>query len=151
MRLSLAPNRAICTRRHGRVVSLAQAARIKPDKTAVMGILERGGKVITKVVENTKKKTLQPAIREHVLAGSTVFTDALKSYEGLMSFNMKSSTTRLNTCAAKSTPTGLRVFGRSSSAGLTEPTFRLSRLTCSITLTNKHTASTIGRRTMASV
>src|ERR1017187_10619953 len=41
------------------------------DKTAVMGILERGGKgnsrVRVKVVDNTKKKTLQTEIREHVL------------------------------------------------------------------------------------
>jgi transposase-like protein len=56
------------------------------DKTAVMGILERGGKVRTKVVDNTKKKTLQAEIREHVLAGSAIFTDALKSYEGLDEF-----------------------------------------------------------------
>lgn len=56
------------------------------DKTAVMGILERGGKVRTKVVDNTKKKTLQSEIREHVMAGSAIFTDALKSYEGLDEF-----------------------------------------------------------------
>jgi transposase-like protein len=56
------------------------------DKTAVLGILERGGKVRTKVVDNTKKKTLQTELREHVLAGSAIFTDALKSYEGLNEF-----------------------------------------------------------------
>lgn len=56
------------------------------DKTTVMGILERGGKVITKVVPNRKKKALQSEIREHVLAGSAIFTDALKSYEGLDEF-----------------------------------------------------------------
>jgi transposase-like protein len=56
------------------------------DKTAVMGILERGGKVRTKVVDNIKKKTLQSEIREHVLAGSALFTDSLKSYEGLNEF-----------------------------------------------------------------
>ena len=56
------------------------------DKTAVMGILERGGKVITKVVENRKKKALQSELREHVVAGSAIFTDALKSYEGLTEF-----------------------------------------------------------------
>ncbi len=56
------------------------------DKTAVMGILERGGKVRTKVVDNAKKKTLQNEIREHVLAGSAIFTDALKSYQGLDEF-----------------------------------------------------------------
>jgi transposase-like protein len=61
------------------------------DKVAVMGILERGtktvgGKVRTVVVGNTKKKTLQANVREHVLAGSALFTDALKSYEGLDEF-----------------------------------------------------------------
>jgi transposase-like protein len=56
------------------------------DKTAVMGILERGGQVRTKVIDNTKKGTLQKEIRTHVLAGSAIFTDALKSYEGLDEF-----------------------------------------------------------------
>jgi transposase-like protein len=56
------------------------------DKTAVMGILERGGKIRTKVVPNRKKKALQAELREHVLAGSAIFTDALKSYEGLDEF-----------------------------------------------------------------
>ncbi len=56
------------------------------DKTAVLGILERGGKVRTKVIDNTKKKTLQREVREHVLAGSALFTDALKSYDGLDEF-----------------------------------------------------------------
>ena len=56
------------------------------DKTIVMGILERGGKVRTKVVGNRKKGTVQKEIREHVTAGSAIFTDALKSYEGLSEF-----------------------------------------------------------------
>lgn len=56
------------------------------DKTAVLGILERGGKIVTKVVENTKKNTLQSEIREHVLAGSAIFTDSLQSYNGLDEF-----------------------------------------------------------------
>jgi transposase-like protein len=56
------------------------------DKTAVMGILERGGKVVTKVVPNRKRKALQAEVREHVLAGSALFTGALKSYEGLDEF-----------------------------------------------------------------
>ena len=61
------------------------------DKTAVMGILERGSKatgsrVRTKIVDNTKKKALQSEIREHVLVGSALFTDALRSYNGLDEF-----------------------------------------------------------------
>lgn len=53
------------------------------DKTAVMGILQRGGKVKTVVVTSTKKKTLQGEVRRHVEAGSALYTDALLSYEGL--------------------------------------------------------------------
>lgn len=53
------------------------------DKTAVMGILERGGKVHTSVIPNRKKKALQAEVRKHVEAGSALYTDALLSYEGL--------------------------------------------------------------------
>jgi transposase-like protein len=56
------------------------------DKTMVMGILERGGKVRTSVVSNRKKKALQSEVRKHVEAGSALYTHALKSYEGLSEF-----------------------------------------------------------------
>ncbi len=56
------------------------------DKTMVLGLLERGGKVRTKVVESRKKKALQAEVRQHVEAGSALYTDALKSYEGLDEF-----------------------------------------------------------------
>ena len=53
------------------------------DKTAVMGIMERGGRVRVKVVPNRRKKALQAEVREHVAAGSALYSDALKSYDGL--------------------------------------------------------------------
>jgi len=53
------------------------------DKTAVLGILERGGKVRTMVIADRKKKTLQPEIRSHVEAGAALYTDFLMSYNGL--------------------------------------------------------------------
>jgi transposase-like protein len=61
------------------------------DKTMVMGILERGkdgkpSQVRTKVVGNRRKRALQAEVREHVQAGSAIYTDALKSYEGLDEF-----------------------------------------------------------------
>ena len=55
------------------------------DKTAVLGILERGGKVKTAVVPNRRKKALQPEVKKHVEAGSALYTDALLSYQGLAS------------------------------------------------------------------
>src|SRR5579883_917651 len=53
------------------------------DKTPVLGIMERGGKVRTVVVPDRKKKTLQSEVRKHVEAGSALYTDFLLSYEGL--------------------------------------------------------------------
>jgi len=53
------------------------------DKTAIVGILERGGKVRTSVVPNRRKSTLQAEVRKHVEAGAALYTDALLSYEGL--------------------------------------------------------------------
>lgn len=56
-----------------------------------MGILERGkdgkpSQVRTSVVENRRKKALQAEVREHVQAGSALYTDSLKSYDGLSEF-----------------------------------------------------------------
>jgi transposase-like protein len=53
------------------------------DKTVVMGMMERGGNVRTMVVDNRKKRELQKHVREHVEAGSAIFSDELKSYDGL--------------------------------------------------------------------
>jgi transposase-like protein len=52
-------------------------------KAIVAAVLERGGKVRAKVVSKRKKADLQSRVRENVEAGSALFSDALKSYEGL--------------------------------------------------------------------
>lgn len=57
----------------------------------MMGILERGkdGKhstVRTVVIPSRKKKAIQSEVRKHVEAGSALYSDALKSYEGLDEF-----------------------------------------------------------------
>jgi len=53
------------------------------DKTAVMGILERGGKVRAAVVPSRRKAILQDEVRKHVTAGAALYSDALMSYDGL--------------------------------------------------------------------
>jgi len=53
------------------------------DKTAVMGIVERGGTVRTFVVPNRRKNTLQEEIKNHVEAGTALHSDDLRSYDGL--------------------------------------------------------------------
>jgi transposase-like protein len=57
-------------------------------KTPVQGILERGkgkkaSRVVLKVVETTRRPELCGNVREYVLEGSTVCTDALMSYDDL--------------------------------------------------------------------
>lgn len=52
-------------------------------KAVVMGVLERHGEVRTRVVANTKRGSVQGEVRAHVESGATVYTDALKSYNGL--------------------------------------------------------------------
>lgn len=53
------------------------------DKTAVMGMMERGGQVRTVVVPNRRRAALQSEVRKHVEAGAALYTDALPSYSGL--------------------------------------------------------------------
>ncbi len=58
------------------------------DKTPVQGLLERGtrdkvSRVKLRVLTGTKKAEVQKDVREYVLKGSEVHTDALRSYEGL--------------------------------------------------------------------
>lgn len=52
-------------------------------KVAVMGLLERNGEVRTMVVSNTKRRSLQGEVKAHVEQGSTVYSDALRSYNQL--------------------------------------------------------------------
>lgn len=49
-------------------------------KTYVLGMMERGGEIITKVVPNNRQTTMIPLIREYVEPGTEIHTDELKSY-----------------------------------------------------------------------
>jgi transposase-like protein len=52
-------------------------------KVAVMGLLERNGEVRTMVVSGTKRRMLHGEVSKHVEEGSTVYSDALRSYNQL--------------------------------------------------------------------
>lgn len=65
------------------------------DKAIVLGILERGqgpdkknrtvSQVRTAVIPDRQKQTLQPLVKEHVMAGSALYSDELSGYIGLES------------------------------------------------------------------
>ena len=52
-------------------------------KTVLIGAMERGGDVVTQVVPNQRKVTLQPFVELNVQTGGVVHTDELNSYRGL--------------------------------------------------------------------
>lgn len=86
-------------------------------KQIVQGIVERKGEVRAFVVPNVKRGTLVENIRKHVQPGSTIYTDALKSYDKLNDeFRIMLSTMQLNTFAATFTRTTSKHFGRCSNA-----------------------------------
>ena len=53
------------------------------DKAIALGMVERDGKVRAMHVDKRRREELQAAIRENVEAGSAIFSDELRSYEGL--------------------------------------------------------------------
>jgi hypothetical protein len=52
-------------------------------KAIVAAVLERGGRVRAKVIERRRKTQLQSFVKENVESGSVLYSDALKSYDGL--------------------------------------------------------------------
>lgn len=53
------------------------------NKTILFGMVERNGDVMTMVVPDVKRNTLQPEIEENVCKTATVYTDELRTYNNL--------------------------------------------------------------------
>ena len=70
----------------------AQAfARVTDKKTAVFGMVERGGEIITRVVPNAKSATLLPLVEQYVAKGTVLSSDDWKAYRGLRRLGYKHS------------------------------------------------------------
>jgi transposase len=63
----------------------ATMARKNENKTIVAGAVERGGRVIAKVVPNQTAETLIPFVRLNVQKNSMIYSDELGSYNSLLS------------------------------------------------------------------
>lgn len=55
----------------------------KHDKPPILGMIQRGGMVCIKMLDNVQKMTIQPIIRSKVEAGSIVYTDEYNIYNWL--------------------------------------------------------------------
>jgi len=78
-------------------------------KKPVFGMKQRGGHVYALVVDDVKARTLVPVIADTVRRGTTVYTDTLKSYNGL---GRRYDHTRVNHSAKE------YVNGRASTNGI---------------------------------
>ena len=63
-----------------------------PGKTVVFGMVERGGDVMTRVVPNTRKVTLERHILENIRSGSIISTDEWIAYRGLAKHGFRHGT-----------------------------------------------------------
>ena len=60
-----------------------KAGRGTVGKTAVIGMRERGGKIVAMPIKMTDKDTIQNIIFKHVEEDTTIYTDEHGSYDGL--------------------------------------------------------------------
>lgn len=69
--------------RHANKKIEGSQGRAAIDKTPVVGLLERGGRVLTFVVPTTDADILHPIMQENVHSEAVLITDAYRSYNGL--------------------------------------------------------------------
>jgi transposase-like protein len=62
------------------------------NKTAVLGVVERKGKLEVRTVPNVRAKTLHPIIQANVAKGTQVYTDEFKVYRTLPGMGYKHAT-----------------------------------------------------------
>jgi len=68
----------------------------KGNKSAVVGLLERGGEVVTKVVTSRHREPMERLVQDNVSLGSTVATDEFGSYRRLDALGYNHVTVRHN-------------------------------------------------------
>jgi transposase len=68
----------------------------KGNKHTVVGFLERGGDVVTKVVTSRHRGPMEALVQQHVMLGATVATDEFGSYRRLDTFGYDHKTVQHN-------------------------------------------------------
>ena len=80
-------------------------------KTVVLGMRERGGKLVTRVVKDRRWDTLIPQITANVLPNTEIHTDELNGYKPLGTFNGYAHNRVNHTAKEYVSPTGVTVNG----------------------------------------
>ena len=72
--------------KHKHSIKKSHAGRGAAGKTPVFGMIKRNGRVVMKVVDNTKAETLFSLFKKHVKSESEIYTDEFTSYDNLAKF-----------------------------------------------------------------
>ena len=111
-------------------------------KEIVVGMVERDGKVRAFRVEKRSKPVLQKRIREEVEAGAAIFTDELKSCDGLdKDFRHEVINHAVEYVRGNVHANCAENFW-SLNVACTAPTSAWNLITCSVTSTNRLSATT---------
>lgn len=62
------------------------SGRSTQTKTGVLGMLQRGGKVVAKKIKDASSFEIQPLIFHHISKGSILYTDEWRAYSGLHNY-----------------------------------------------------------------
>lgn len=62
------------------------------EKVPILGMIQRGGEVVMKVVDNVKQTTIEPLIKKHVKQGATTYTDEYNIYSRLSQWGYQHQT-----------------------------------------------------------
>ena len=59
---------------------------IEKERPPVFGMMQRGGQVVINLLANVKQKTIEPFIKDTIIAGTRVYTDEYRIYARLQSW-----------------------------------------------------------------
>mgnify|MGYP001796768469 CR=1 FL=1 len=71
------------TGRRNRLRGARGRGTLEKEKPPILGLIQRGGEVVVKMLPNVKQATIKPIIQKVVAAGSKVFTDEYNIYKRL--------------------------------------------------------------------
>jgi transposase-like protein len=80
------PNKVAAQKRQGRRRRLKGArgrGTAQKDKPPVLGMIERGGEVLLKLLDNVQQKTIHPVLEQWITKNTLIYTDEYNIYDRL--------------------------------------------------------------------
>ena len=95
---------------------------LEKDKPPILGLIQRGGQVVLRMLANVQQRTIRPVIAAAVAPGTLIHTDQYSIYARLPAWGSamdvaSMSATRTGTASARSTSTPWKASGRCCAPG----------------------------------